>query len=178
MVSETRYMRNDEVLGTVQTLSFDSIPIGHYDFVTTIYLGIRVYVVHADATTTEITAGTPVAIASGNSAGLKSATWDCPLTVILATDKIRVVVYGNEVNPPTLLLQTFDTEVLGETSLDAATWTVYYYLHRTGNIIVGYDYFFRYGISTSNSKVENFTHSTPAVSAPKIVMDGFSYVMQ
>lgn len=159
---EIRYMRNDEILGTAQTTAYDSISLYSDVALTTVYFGIRVWIVHADTSTTEVTSGTPVAVASGSTSGLKSATWACPLTSLVSTDKIRVNVYTGLTGSPINLQQTFETEQLGASSLDSATWTVYYYLKRIGTS-PHYDYEFWYGQSTYNSCIGNFTW-TPSVS--------------
>jgi len=173
MTVETRYMRNDEVLGTAQTSSYDSILIGEYDAITTNYLGVRVYVVHADLSTTELTSGVS-AIVSLSATGNTYATWDCPQTSLVATDKIRVVVYADESNPPTTIIQTFDTEALGASSLDSATWTVYYYVYcvKVADI---YDYYYRYGASTYNDRITNFTW-TIAAAVHYFQGDGLTFV--
>jgi len=148
-------MRNDEILGLVQTLSCDQILLTVELTITTCYLGIRVWKVDSLGVETEITSGTAVAIASGTASALISATWNCPETPLDSTDKIRVRVYGDTYSPPDTLLQTFDSEALDATKLDAVTWTVYYYLYRT-RVAGLYYYYFRYGASTCNSRIENF----------------------
>ena len=63
--NETRYMRNDEVLGLNQTLAYDSINVGSTVMLTDLtYFGIRVWIVHSNTSTEEVTSGTAVAIAS------------------------------------------------------------------------------------------------------------------
>jgi hypothetical protein len=65
-------------------------------------------------------------------------------------------------------LVEFQTEQLGETQLDAVTWTVYYQVLRT--YVAGTDettYRFRWGVAASNSRITNFSHSTPVVALTK-----------
>jgi len=157
--TETRYMRNDEVLGTSQTSSYDSILVDTEFSITTIYYGIRVWKVHSNSTTTEITSGSSVAIAFGTGSGLLSGTWNCIQTPLVSTDHIRVIVYWGLDSSPGDYVQTFDTEDLGGIQLDASTWTVYYYQYRT-KVGSSYYYYFRYGTSTYNSRIENFQWST------------------
>lgn len=153
--TQTRYFRNDEKLGTNQTSPYDSILINAgYASPTTQYLGIRIWIVHANTSTTEITFGTAIAIANGQSSALISATWNCPKTNLTRTDKIRVRVYTDDFTPPTTLQQTFETQVLGSQSLETSTWTVYYYLYRSG--VGPYSYSFRYGETTYNSRITGF----------------------
>jgi hypothetical protein len=127
------------------------------DSTLTIYFGIRVWKRSSSGTETEITSGTAVAIASGLGSGLISGTWSCPSTSLDGTDSIVVRVYAGTSSPPTTLLATFTTEQLGAQSLDAATWTVYYYLSKVSLGGGHYEYDFYWGTTTYNSRIENFT---------------------
>jgi len=177
---ETRYMRSDYaevnglnayILGTSQTtssLNTTVLKVTSTDYV--VYCGIRVWKRNSAGVETEITAGEPVAVVSRsvNGEGIQSNTWDCPQTALSSTDTIVVRVYlkvdvdawqqgtGSQPN--------FQTEQLGASQLDAATWTVYYYTvrqtatkpsARTGII-------FHWGTSTYNSRVENFVWTEAA----------------
>jgi len=155
ILSGIRYFRNDGILGTVQTTTYDSAFLYGPDGITTVYLGIRVFALHTDLTETEITSDTAVAIASTSVTGMISATWECPLSSLVSSDKIRVKVYGNNATPPTSPRETFDTEVLNAINLDSRTWTVYYYIYRSGTAPNVY-YRFRHGDATTNSRIENF----------------------
>jgi len=94
--------------------------------------GIRVWKRSAGGVETEITAGSPVAVASYTAlfggAALVSAAWSCPRTPLAPTDSVVVRVYIQVGVNPWELAATFTTEQLGAGQLDAATWTVYYYL--------------------------------------------------
>jgi hypothetical protein len=57
------------------------------------YLGIRVYLGHADGTRTEITSGTAVAIVHVSGTSSFSATWSCPQTACNSSDGIQIWVY-------------------------------------------------------------------------------------
>ncbi len=174
MSVETRYFRNDTdtingllayLLKTLNTTSALEFYIGDN---TTAYVGIRVWKRTSDGTETEITSGSAVAIASlasGISAYVqKSATWDCPQTSLASTDAIIVRIYG-DVNstPPTTLMRTFITEQMGATQLDAATWTVYYWIRRI-RIFDGegyvYGFWYVHGSDTRNSRIANFSWSS------------------
>jgi len=175
MTSETRYMRSDidsgsiYKLGTSQTSSSLAVLIGSGTS-GIVYVGIRVYVQHADGSKTEITSGSAVAIVSmGTGVGYTttlSATWACPQISLASTDKILVEVYGElSVNPPTVLRRSFITEQLGASQLDAVTWTVYYRIQRIRvyEEVWVYTWFFLHGTSTDNSRIGNFTWSIPSV---------------
>jgi hypothetical protein len=124
--------------------------------------GVRVWKTDVDETETEITAGTPVAtvIHAGTSDddGEYSATWACPETALVSTDRIVVRVYSSKAAPTSWsLLQTFITEQLGASKLDSATWTVYYWLVLSGTAVL-----FNYGSSTYPSRITNFTWTAAA----------------
>lgn len=175
MPVETRYLRSDQqtvngltayILGVTQSnlSAYKSISAYSGDVYVTQYLGIRVWRRASDGTETEITYGTPVAIASGSDSGLIWATWFCPATPLAPTDAIVIRVYGGDSSPPTNLLATYISEQLGANRLDSATWTVYYYLLRTYN--ARYDittYSFYFGTTTYNSRIEGFSWSVPTV---------------
>lgn len=154
VASALGYMRNDEVLGATQTSSYDEIYIDEGAGAFNIYFGMRVWIVHGDNSTVEVTSGTPVAIAYGSTYGFKSGTWACPGINLVSGDKIRVIIYADRDNPPTTQVQIFESEVVGAQSLKACTWTVYYYLYHLYMEYTHY-YYFRYGTSTYNSRIEN-----------------------
>jgi hypothetical protein len=169
---ETRYMRSDSwtvnglsayKLGTSQTGTAGSVKIMDLIPVTTIYLGIRVWIRSASGTETEVTSGSAVAVASSSSTALISATWSCPSKTLASTDCIVIRVYAGDSSPPMNLEATFVTEQLGASSLDSATWTVYYYLYRVAQGGGNYAYYYRWDTSTYNSRITNFawTAGTP-----------------
>ncbi|MFO7618344.1 MAG: Ig-like domain-containing protein [Thermoplasmata archaeon] len=128
-----------------------------------LYAGIRVWKRSSGGTETEITSGTSVAIAWSSSTGIWSNTWTPPATPMDPTDSIVVRVYVNTATPPTALQATFTTEQLGATSLDANTWTLYYYMSRAGNPTGSR---WHWGTDTNNSRIDGFTHSTTAPGEP------------
>lgn len=157
--TETRYFRNDEALGTSQTTSSDGVLVYDTEVITTLYYGVRVW--KSNGTLTEITSGSSVAIASSNAGGTFSASWSCPQTSLEINDYIIVKVYADDFSPPTTLAQTFTSEALGASSLDSASWTVYYAVTRT-KAGGWYSYTFKYGFSTYNSRITNFVYSLPS----------------
>jgi hypothetical protein len=98
-----------------------------------------------------------------DAAGLKSVGGSVSLTSMVSTDSIVVRVYQKVGAGSWTLVQTWTTGQLGAQSLDAATWTVYYYLLITASAsAVNSEFLF--GHSSYDSKITNFTW-TPAVSA-------------
>jgi len=125
--------------------------------------GIRVWKTDTSETETEITSGSPVATVlhpgTTDDDGEYTATYACPETALLSTDRIVVKVYSSKQTPTSWsLIQTFITEPLGASKLDSATWTVYYWLY----VSVGSVSFF-YGSSAYNSRITNFV-CTPSIS--------------
>lgn len=159
MTVETRYFRDASALLTTQGSNLLSTLVGSSNSYVT--MGIRVYVLHADTSTTEITSGTPVAQGRRGSTGYVSGTWACPETSILATDAIRVEVWGKLDTTSFTLETTHDTEVLGVTQLDGVTWTVTYHVTVRYLFYTYYGYW-DYNIAAANSRIDNFSYSTPA----------------
>jgi hypothetical protein len=164
---ETRYFKNASV--TVNGLSAYALATdlsetfrSTYKYVTTYYsganVGIDVAVRHADGTETGIISkGAQVSITQGDSYVLKSATVNAPQTSLANTDSIVVRVYC-QLGTTWYLIGSavFTTEQLGASSLDAATWTVYYYLSMSGTIGKNtYVYFF--WDDSYQSRIEGFT---------------------
>lgn len=196
MTTETRYMRSDTALvnglTTEKLLTSQSGVAGYKEMIFTdaeaeadrCYLGIRVWKRTSGGVETEITLGTPIALVYKNTAGdsILNAAWNCPLTALSATDSVIVRVYTSLWDNiygfwGWQLLGTWQTEQLGASSLDAATWTVYYYLSL--GITMGppkrWIVRFRYDTITYNSRIENFQWSV-AVAAEKTLGDGLTFV--
>jgi len=190
MTVETRYM--DSVSQTVNGLTaraLDTALVGSADTsdriwtpdLATTYWGIRVWKRAADGTETEITSGSPVAIATlptprRTGTYTVSASWNCPQTSLSSTDSIVVRVYGGTSSPPDTEVLTLTTEQLNAQSLDVATWTVYYEIYVTTDPVAGYDYYVDIGDAT-NSRIENFTW-TPYVPpvARRLYSDGLTLI--
>ena len=170
---ETRYFKNASV--TVNGLSAYALATTlagtstyTYKSATTYYtaapVAIDVAVRHADGTETIIISkGAQITVSQGDSYALYSNTVNAPQTSLASTDSIVVRVYCYLGTTWYLIgTATFTTERLGASSLDAATWTVYYYVSMSGTI--GKNtcvYFFWDG--PYPSRIENFTWSTAAV---------------
>lgn len=175
MTTETRYFRKyADLLTTQGTLEY---LLGWGDpALQTAYWGIRVGIRHSDLTYTEITAGTPVALVSKGTLGKAtlSNTWDCPETALASDDKIRVAIYVKLSGVWHLLGSGCDTEILNAEKLDAATWTVYYYVDITWlpPPTSMYVYWIRWNIVTYDTRIENFTWTPlpppPVVPVPLI----------
>jgi hypothetical protein len=115
-------------------------------------IGIRVFKRSSGGVSTEITSGTPVAVATYTADGMHSATWNCPDVSLSPTDAIEVRVYIYTTKWLSAFAY-FKTEQLNGQSLDASTWTVYYYL----TLVSGTLTFYWDGDSTHDSRIENFT---------------------
>jgi len=162
MVVETRYFRNDYVLGTEQSSS--SVYV-YKDVSGSLYggsVGIRVFKVKDDVET-EITSdvSAQVTVSVGES-GYKSNT--VSISEQLDFDFIRVKVYFRFGSANWDLKATFDTENLNAEKLDSATWTVYYYLSCTYNSRLNSTRLsFTFGSSSFNSRIEGFAYTPISV---------------
>lgn len=128
----------------------------------TAQIGIQVWKRTSGGVETEITAGSPVAVATwdeGIGTAIYSATWNCPQTSLASTDSIVIRVYTADT---LVLYDVWSTEPLTATQLDAATWTVYYYLVYNTSFATLRFYF---DTATYDSKISNFSYSTPAGAA-------------
>ena len=161
--TETRYFRNDEVFGLTQTSSSDSVSIDASGK-RSIYWGVKVYKVDSGGSATEITSGVvQVCARTSDGAGEQDGTWACPVTALASTDHIRVEVWMKIGTGSYGLKVTFNSEDLGVSQLDSATWTFHYdtsrYWDSDSNWTAGD---LLYGVSSSNSRVTNFVTSTTA----------------
>jgi hypothetical protein len=123
--------------------------------------GMRVFVRHSDGTETEVAldgqTGTPKAVVSGS--GLQSANTSVSQTTLQSTDSLVVRVYiWLGVDNGWSLCTTFTTEQLQASTLQAATWTVYYYTRTTFNRLYGFSGTFYWG-NTYNSRVQNLQYT-------------------
>jgi len=157
-------------LGTTQTTTASGNDLD----VSGLTVGIRVWGIKADKTEEEITAGSTVANVTGPGTTVTlSATWNCPSTaqyvayfiiVYKGTEFMRTYDLGSGGLP--LLFMTEDLN----SALSSATWTVYYAFHYNVNLD---QTFFRFGTTTYNSRIANFTWSAPPiVSMPKLLKSG------
>ncbi len=190
MTVETRYFRSDShtvngltarKLGTTQSSNYTSEIISSYEGNVQVaqYLGMRVWRRDVNGSETELTGGSVEAVASGSTSGLKSGTRSQVSVSMVETDSIVIRVYADDFSPPSTLRDTFTTEQLGAKRLDAATWTVCYYLFRlyAGGMTT---YSFRFGTATYNSRVDNFAWSSGGLpaSTSQPFGDGLSWIQR
>jgi hypothetical protein len=146
------------------------------------YLRISVSIRHADGSLTPVGSGASVFVSSGTIT-LYTGTISIPYKALTSTDRILVYIQASITGTAWYGISggQFVTEELGAGSLDAATWTVYYYarfeciydpdLNQYENIVT-----FFFGSSTYPSRIENFTWSLPAPVIKKPIMDGLVFV--
>jgi len=152
MVSETRYMRSDLVLGLVDT-DTNPTPSVFGDNTSKEYWGIRVWIKHLVGVDTEVLglAGIASAVNFVVAGVALTATVSAGFTVagagyaMLSTDEIKVEVYMDVSNPPTALAATFITSGLNASHLDAGNWTVFYRYHRNAKVGATSQFYFYYG---------------------------------
>jgi len=96
--------------------------------------GIRVWKRSSAGVESEITAGTPVAVAYcyAPGGGAFMGSWNCPLTSMTLTDSVVVRIYWNQDGGGWVLVDTWQTEQLGAIQLSAATWSLTYILTADG----------------------------------------------
>ncbi|MBA7497010.1 hypothetical protein ES702_07619 [subsurface metagenome] len=176
MPVETRYFRKyDDLLITQGTVTYE---LGYGSgYLNLGYWGIRVWIRHSDLSVTDISGWPPVAIVTKGTTGeaILSNTWDCPETALASDDKIGVAIYLKieDVLGWYLLWSRCDTEALNAEKLDAATWTVYYYVDIFWHAGAGmWIYYIRGNSATYNTRIENFTWTPlpppPVVPVPLI----------
>ncbi len=165
MVSETRYFRQDKVLGTTNTIVLLSYGISPT-------LGIKVYKVSSGGVPTLLSGATPVAQANGLGTGEYDGTWNCPGFALDSTDHIRVEIYN--FTTVWVLMDTWNSEDLGAQSLDAALWTVHYWFRYDARLDTWY---FDTGTATKNSRITNFTWTAapPPSTTREDVGDGLTF---
>jgi hypothetical protein len=129
------------------------------------YWGIRAWVRHSNGTEQELSlggqTGTPMAVVSrGGGSGLQSATVTVAQTVLQSTDSLVVRVYTKVGSDSTWTLSaTFTTEQLQATTLQATTWTVYYYTYAFWNRYTETETAKLYwGTTTCNTRIQNLQY--------------------
>jgi len=168
MVSETRYHRIDLVLGTTQTVPYNTYGSSSKD----VYLGTLVGL-NGDVNG-GLSGGLCVGVVQpGKTGGYQSATWACPFTPLSPTDyvTVRPQICDKAGNPTGDLGISWDTEPLGAQSLDAAIWTFYYYCWR----VAPYTYL-SYGSPSYNTRIENFTYTIYVPPVTVMIGNGKVYV--
>jgi hypothetical protein len=147
----------------------------------TVYFQFRAFKRDASGTETAITDyitfySALISVFKDDAGTLRSTTANIPQTALASTDSIVVRVYAKIGTGLSNLRNVYTTEQLGAQSLDASTWTFYFYLrgYNAGSAI--YDYWY-WDTSTYPSRIENFTWTpVPLVIAKKPIMNGLVYV--
>jgi hypothetical protein len=127
--------------------------------------GIRAWVRHSNGTEQEITldgqTGTPKAVVSRISgSGLQSGTVAVAQTALQLTDSLVVRVYAQVGDSDWALSAAFTTEQLQATTLQTATWTLYYYTYayfnwRTDTTTAK----LYWGTTTYNTRIQNLQYN-------------------
>jgi hypothetical protein len=126
--------------------------------------GIRAWVRHSNGTEQEISldaqTGTPKAVVSrGSGSGVQSGTVTVAQTGLQLTDSLVVRVYVQVGESDWTLCATFTTEQLQTTTLQAATWTVYYYTYAAWNRYTQMTTAkFYWGTTTYYSRIQNLPY--------------------
>jgi len=99
----------------------------------TISYGARVWAVHSDETTTELTSIVPVAVVTRADAGegLQTAYWNCT-GYSQIVDSLMVKIYQRFSGGEWSLRVTFLSQNEWQAKLPAATWTFTYYTYKSG----------------------------------------------
>jgi hypothetical protein len=184
MTSETRYFRSDtEVVNAVTYYKLlISLSGSQGTLLSQEFVKFAVYVYHADGTTALL--GTTTAIDTDAIDGMYSVNWNCPQTNGLAsTDRVLIIISKSATSGGTFsTVGQWITEQLGAGSLDAATWTFYYYSHYYESIrvihakdceyseIITPHWEFYFDTATYNSRIANFTWTVAAPAKPLINM--------
>jgi hypothetical protein len=126
--------------------------------------GIRAFVRHSNGSEQEISlngqTGTPQAVVSMSSgAGLLSATVSVAQTALQPTDSLVIRVYMKVGSSGWTLCATFTTEQLQASTLQAATWTVYYYVGANWNRITQKESAGFYWGATYDSRIQNLQYT-------------------
>jgi hypothetical protein len=146
----------------------------------TVYVGIRVSVIHADGSETRLdtqpSATVPYSAGTAQTTTLNAGYSILNDVALSPTDAIKIEVYADISSPPAALLATFITEQLGASKLNAANWTVYYRLRRTAKVGTTSYFYFRFGNAGDDSYITNFTWTPYAVAVKKPIMNGLVYI--
>jgi len=125
----------------------------------TVYFQFRAFKRDASGTETAITDyitfySALISVFKDDAGTLRSTTANIPQTALASTDSIVVRVYTKIGAGSPIMRNVYTTEQLGAQSLDASTWTFYFYLrgYNAGSI---YDYWY-WDTSAYPSRIENF----------------------
>jgi hypothetical protein len=159
----------------VQALTSAGSPVAYF---TQVYIRVYYYtdntvyfqfqVIKRDASGTEIAItdyitfySALISVFKDDAGTLRSTTANIPQTALASTDSIVVRVYTKIGTGSPIMRNLYTTEQLGAQSLDASTWTFYFYLKGANTASTIYDYWY-WDTSTYPSRIENFAW-TPAV---------------
>lgn len=134
------------------------------------WVGIRIFRVNSDDTETEITAGAPVAtVYAGSSTTVLSNTYtpaetaDCIAIIIRVYYGVTLLTTGDPISggiPAVFMTEDLNSGV----TLSNVQWTVYYSF-----TYLGWPFFitsYRFGASSCDSRITNFTWVPPTVAIP------------
>jgi hypothetical protein len=130
------------------------------------YWGTRAWVRHSNGTEQELSlggqTGTPMAVVSrGSASGIQSATVTVAQTMLQPTDSLVVRVYTKVgTDSDWTLSATFTTEQLQATTLQATTWTLYYYTYAFWNRYTETETAKLYwGTTTYSTRIQNLQYT-------------------
>jgi len=182
MVTETRYMRNDQhtvngltayKLGLTQTGAEQFVGVD-YEGSATAYFDIQIAVRHADGTETTLLPWTQFAFRGTSGYGYQTYNFACPQTSLSPTDAVVVRLRARNLGGSAVA--EFITEQLGAGQLPSATWTFYVYTEAAISKY-GSSAIIHWGDSGHNTRVENFQwtpYAPPAVGVPRFIGDGLA----
>lgn len=169
-----RFMRGDThtvngltayKLGTMQSSTSQSVSQTRTEeYGLPAYWGIQIWKRSIGGTETSLTSSIVAQVSrTSQGQGSQSASWNCSLTTLNATDIIVIRVYQKIGSYSWQLTATFTTEQLGATQLDNSTWQIYYYTKLTWTYIPKQDIMrttatFYWGTTTYNSHILNFEY--------------------
>jgi len=174
MVSETRYFRSDS--HTINGLTARQLKTTNTSASTSVfrdldgyqggYLRAKVYKRTSDGTETLIATSSSIFVDVDTSPYEYSIDCVIPQTVLNLTDAVVVRIEVAPYSDPTdfQVIGTWITEQLNDTQLDGVTWTFKLWSNCIYNEETDKSrLYFRFGSSTYNSRILNFSHSTPTL---------------
>lgn len=133
----------------------------------TLYWGTRVQICHANGSDTWLTSS-PIAVVSRstNGEGMQSETWTSNETSLEADDHFMFMPYIKfGVGGSWLAIGYFHCWSLDSSKLDSTVWIVYYWTKRVSGGGTTY-FWFDFGDTTHNSRIENIEYTTTAEDQP------------
>jgi hypothetical protein len=144
----------------------------------TVYFQFRVFKRDVNGNETAITDyitfySALISVFKDDAGTLRSTTANIPQTALASMDSIVVRVYAKIGTGSPIMRNVYTTEQLGAQSLDASTWTFYFYLKGANVGSTIYDYWY-WDTSTYPSLIENFTWTPAPVGFPRLIGDGLA----